>query len=81
MPKMKCSDSAKLKGCIQESGEQHFSTDGKILFCKLCEVRVTAGIVFQQSYMQMLSVRCKILRNVCSLFKNTMPCLIAIQNY
>jgi hemerythrin superfamily protein len=43
MPKVKCSDSAKLRGFVQKIGEQHFSTDGKILFCKLCEVRVTAG--------------------------------------
>jgi hypothetical protein len=43
MPKAKCSDSAKLLVFVQEFGEQHFITDGKMLFCKLCEVRVTAG--------------------------------------
>jgi hypothetical protein len=42
MLKVKCSDSAKLRGFVQEFGEQHFSTDGKILFCKLHEVRVMA---------------------------------------
>jgi hypothetical protein len=42
MPKVKYSDSAKLRGSIQEFRE-HFSTDGKTMFCKLCEVRVMAG--------------------------------------
>jgi hypothetical protein len=43
MLKVKCSDSAKLRDFVQEFGEQHFSTDGKILFCMLCEARVMAG--------------------------------------
>jgi hypothetical protein len=46
MPKVKCCDSVKLRGFVQEFGEQHFSIDGKILFCKLCEVRVMAGKCF-----------------------------------
>jgi hypothetical protein len=46
MLKVKCSDSVKLRGFIEEFCEQHFSTDGKILFCKLCEVQVTAGKCF-----------------------------------
>ena len=42
MPKVKCSSSAKLRGFIKEFGDKYFSTDGKILFCKMCEVKVTA---------------------------------------
>lgn len=42
MPKAKCSDSVKLRGFVREFGEKLFSTDGKILFCKLCEVKVSA---------------------------------------
>jgi hypothetical protein len=32
----------RLRGFVQEFGEKYFITDGKILFCKLCEVKVTA---------------------------------------
>jgi hypothetical protein len=42
MPKVKCSDSVRLRGFVKEFGEKYFTTDGKILFCKLCEVKVTA---------------------------------------
>jgi len=42
MPKVKCFDSAKLRGFVKEFGKKYFSTDGIILFCKLCEVKVTA---------------------------------------
>jgi hypothetical protein len=42
MPKVKCSDSVRLRGFVQEFGEKYFTTDGKILFCKLCAVKVTA---------------------------------------
>jgi hypothetical protein len=42
MPKVNCSDSVKLSGFVKEFGEKYFTTDGKILFCKLCEVKVTA---------------------------------------
>ena len=42
MPKVKCFDSAKLRGFVKEFGEKYFSTDGIILFCKLREVKVTA---------------------------------------
>ena len=42
MPKVKCSSSAKLRGFIKEFGDKYFSTDGEILFCKMCEVKVTA---------------------------------------
>jgi hypothetical protein len=53
MPKVKFSYSAKLRGFVQEFGEQHLSTDGKIQFCKLCAVRVKVGKRFsvqQQCY-------------------------------
>jgi hypothetical protein len=42
MPKVKCSDSVRLRGFVKEFGEKYFTTDGKIFFCKLCEVKVTA---------------------------------------
>ena len=42
MPKAKCSDSVRLCGFVKEFGEKYFPTDGIILFCKLCEVKVTA---------------------------------------
>jgi hypothetical protein len=38
MTKVRCSYSAKLRGFIQQFCGKHFSTDGKILFCKFCEV-------------------------------------------
>jgi hypothetical protein len=42
MPKVKCSSSVKLHGFIKEFGDKYFRTDGEILFCKMCEVKVTA---------------------------------------
>jgi hypothetical protein len=42
MPKAKCSDSVGLRGFVKEFGEKYFTTDGVILFCKLCEVKVRA---------------------------------------
>jgi hypothetical protein len=41
MPKVKCI-CVKLKGFGQDFGEQYFGTDGEILFCKLCAVKVAA---------------------------------------
>jgi hypothetical protein len=41
MPKVKCSDSVRLRGFVKEFGEKYFTTDGTILFCKLCELKVT----------------------------------------
>jgi hypothetical protein len=37
-----CSDSSRLIGFVQEFGEKYFSTDGNILFCKVCEISVMA---------------------------------------
>ena len=42
MPKVKFSDSVRLRGFVKEFGEKYFTADGKIFFCKLCEVKVTA---------------------------------------
>jgi len=42
MPKVKCSDSARLCGFVKEFGEKYFTADRIILFCKLPEVKVTA---------------------------------------
>ena len=42
MPKVKCSSSVKLRDFIKEFGDKYFSSDGEILFCKMCEVEVTA---------------------------------------
>lgn len=43
MPKAKLSNSARLRGFIQDLGEKYFSTDGKILLCKLYEISVMAA--------------------------------------
>ena len=42
MPKAKCTSSFRLIAFVQEFGEKYFSTDGKILFCKVCEISVMA---------------------------------------
>jgi hypothetical protein len=42
IPKVRCSDSVRLRGFVKEFGEKYFTTDGIILFCKLYEVKVTA---------------------------------------
>ncbi|PNF39209.1 hypothetical protein B7P43_G01301 [Cryptotermes secundus] len=44
MPKVStCSSrSARLRSFVQEFGDKVFSTDGKIFYCKLCGVKVTA---------------------------------------
>ena len=42
MPKAKPSDVCRLRSCVQQYGKSIFSTDGSILFCKICEVRVAA---------------------------------------
>jgi hypothetical protein len=46
MPKVKCPDSVRLRSFIKEFGEKYFTTNGLILFCKLCEVKVTAEKCF-----------------------------------
>ncbi|PNF14507.1 hypothetical protein B7P43_G15639 [Cryptotermes secundus] len=38
MPKVKCSNSMKLRGFIKEFGDKYFSTDGE----KMCVVKITA---------------------------------------
>jgi hypothetical protein len=52
MLKVKLSDIARLRGFVQEFGEKYFSTDGKILFCKVCEISDMAAKRFcmQQHY-------------------------------
>lgn len=42
MPKVKSSNFAKLKQFVSEYGDTVFSTDGTILYCKICEVKVAA---------------------------------------
>ena len=42
MPKLKCSDSVRLRGFVKEFDEKCFTADVIILFCKLCKVKVTA---------------------------------------
>jgi hypothetical protein len=42
MPQVKCSDDVRLRGFVKDVGEKYFTTDGIILFCKLCEVKITA---------------------------------------
>ncbi|KAJ4428403.1 hypothetical protein ANN_24423 [Periplaneta americana] len=42
MPKLKTSNSAKLKQFVSEYGDTVFSSDGTILYCNICEVKVSA---------------------------------------
>lgn len=42
MPKVKPIKSAILKNYVSEFGDAIFSSDGSILFCKMCEVQVCA---------------------------------------
>jgi hypothetical protein len=46
MPKVKCSDSVRLHSFVKEFGEKYYTADGIILFCKLCEVKVTVEKCF-----------------------------------
>ena len=39
MPKQKVSTASRLKQYVTQFGENLFSTDGAILFCKVCEVK------------------------------------------
>ena len=40
MPKEKSSLVARMRSFVSEFGEQVFSTDGKILFCKPCVIKI-----------------------------------------
>lgn len=40
MPKVKTSNPSRVKSYIFEYGENIFSSDGNILFCKICDVIV-----------------------------------------
>lgn len=42
MPKQKVSTAIRLRQYVTEFGEQVFSTDGSVLFCKVCEIKVAA---------------------------------------
>jgi hypothetical protein len=39
---LKCSDGVRLRGFVKDFGEKYFATNGIILLCKLCEVKVAA---------------------------------------
>jgi hypothetical protein len=42
MPKVKMSQSNRLTKYVNEFGKDIFSTDGEILFCKICEIKVAS---------------------------------------
>lgn len=42
MPKQKSSQSSRMRLYVSEFGADVFSTDGLVLFCKVCEVKVAA---------------------------------------
>ncbi|XP_060835176.1 uncharacterized protein LOC132918100 [Rhopalosiphum padi] len=42
MPKVKTSKSNRLTKYVNEFGKEFFSTDGEILFCKICEIKVAS---------------------------------------
>ena len=39
MPKVKVSLSSQLNNYVSEFGPEVFSTDGKILYCKICDIK------------------------------------------
>lgn len=41
MLKEKSSLAVRMSSFVSEFGEKHFFTDEKILFCRLCEVKIT----------------------------------------
>jgi hypothetical protein len=43
MPKAKPSKSCHLKQTVVEFGDDIFSTDGDILYCKVCDIKVASG--------------------------------------
>jgi hypothetical protein len=46
MPKYKVSDNSRLNSFVNQLGNDVFSTDGTVLFCKICEVKVAADKKF-----------------------------------
>lgn len=46
MPKYKVSNSLCLKAFVNQFGNDIFSTDGLIFFCKVCEVKIAANKKF-----------------------------------
>ncbi|KAL4121093.1 hypothetical protein QTP88_013667 [Uroleucon formosanum] len=48
MPKVNCSTASRLRAFVQEFGHNIFSTDGLVLFCKICNVKVTAKKQFTE---------------------------------
>jgi len=46
MPKYKVSDNSRLNSFVNHFGREVFSTDGIVLFCKICEVKVAADKKF-----------------------------------
>jgi len=46
MPKVKIPCLDRLRGYVREYGSDVFSTDGQIVFCKICEVKVAADKKF-----------------------------------
>ncbi|PSN54200.1 hypothetical protein C0J52_03536 [Blattella germanica] len=47
MPKQKLSTSSRLRQYVTEFGEEVFSSDGSVLFCKVYEIKVAADTVQQ----------------------------------
>lgn len=67
MPKTNSSISEKLRVFVREFGDKHFSTDGNILFCKLCEVEVEAKKRFNvQQHCSTAKYKSNLFRNVAS---------------
>jgi len=46
MSKIKSSNKSRLLAFIDDIGKDIFSTDGTVLFCKICEVKVAADRKF-----------------------------------
>lgn len=50
IPKVKQSRQSFLRQLVTEFGDSVFTTDGSVLFCKLCEVKVSAEKRFTATY-------------------------------
>jgi len=80
MPKAKSSDVCRLRSYVQQYGESIFSTDGSVLFCKICEVRVAAEKKFtvtqhvgREKHLRALDIQKNKKREVVQTLINTVP--------
>jgi hypothetical protein len=78
MSKDKSSLSSRLRNYVREFGENIFSTDGQIILCKLCEVKVShdkryssTQYIKTEIHLKSVNLQQNKQRNFQSLFTNT----------